>query len=90
MEAVSYDVRTLEDPAKYDRLVELGLPAVWWELQGPLGGLHLLNEVRVPYFEQALGGFFRLVLEGAPELPHFGEQGIEHDAAIRRQPRRRL
>jgi 2-polyprenyl-6-hydroxyphenyl methylase / 3-demethylubiquinone-9 3-methyltransferase len=57
MQAVTYDVRALEDPAKYDRLVELGSSAAWWELQGPLGGLHLLNEVRVPYFERALGGF---------------------------------
>jgi 2-polyprenyl-6-hydroxyphenyl methylase/3-demethylubiquinone-9 3-methyltransferase len=57
MQAVTYDVRALEDPAKYDRLVELESPAVWWELQGPLGGLHLLNEVRVPYFERALSGF---------------------------------
>jgi 2-polyprenyl-6-hydroxyphenyl methylase/3-demethylubiquinone-9 3-methyltransferase len=47
----------LPDPAKYDRLVELESEAVWWELRGPLGGLHLLNEVRVPYFEQVLGGF---------------------------------
>lgn len=53
----SYDVRRFADPAKYDRLVELESPAVWWELDGPLGGLHLLNEVRVPYFERALGGF---------------------------------
>jgi 2-polyprenyl-6-hydroxyphenyl methylase/3-demethylubiquinone-9 3-methyltransferase len=57
METVTYDLRALEDPAKYDRLVELGSSAVWWELEGPLGGLHLLNEVRVPYFERALGGF---------------------------------
>jgi 2-polyprenyl-6-hydroxyphenyl methylase/3-demethylubiquinone-9 3-methyltransferase len=27
----------------------------WWDPQGPLGGLHLLNEIRVPYFAQALG-----------------------------------
>jgi 2-polyprenyl-6-hydroxyphenyl methylase/3-demethylubiquinone-9 3-methyltransferase len=52
-----YDVRRLPDPAKYDRLVELESPAVWWELGGPFGGLHLLNEVRVPYFEEVLGGF---------------------------------
>lgn len=49
------DVRGLDDPAKYDRLVELQCD--WWDPQGPLGGLHLLNEVRVPYFEQALGGY---------------------------------
>jgi 2-polyprenyl-6-hydroxyphenyl methylase/3-demethylubiquinone-9 3-methyltransferase len=53
----TYDVRKLPDPAKYDRLVELESAAVWWELTGPLGGLHLLNEVRVPYFEEVLGGF---------------------------------
>jgi 2-polyprenyl-6-hydroxyphenyl methylase/3-demethylubiquinone-9 3-methyltransferase len=55
--ATTYDVRKLADPAKYDRLVELESPAVWWELTGPLGGLHLLNEVRVPYFEEVLDGF---------------------------------
>lgn len=54
---VSYDVRNLSDPAKYDHLVELESPAIWWDLTGPLGGLHLLNEVRVPYFEEVLGGF---------------------------------
>jgi len=54
---VSYDVREFEEPAKYDRLVELESTAVWWDVQGPLGGLHLLNEVRVPYFERVLGGF---------------------------------
>jgi 2-polyprenyl-6-hydroxyphenyl methylase / 3-demethylubiquinone-9 3-methyltransferase len=59
MPATAYDVRNLPDPAKYDRLVELESPAVWWELAGPLAGLHLLNDVRVPYFERALGGFAR-------------------------------
>jgi 2-polyprenyl-6-hydroxyphenyl methylase/3-demethylubiquinone-9 3-methyltransferase len=54
---ISYDVRKLSDPAKYDRLVELGSSDIWWELAGPFGGLHLLNEVRVPYFEDVLGGF---------------------------------
>jgi 2-polyprenyl-6-hydroxyphenyl methylase/3-demethylubiquinone-9 3-methyltransferase len=53
----TYDLRNMAEPEKYDRLVELESPAVWWELTGPLGGLHLLNEVRVPYFEEALGGF---------------------------------
>jgi 2-polyprenyl-6-hydroxyphenyl methylase/3-demethylubiquinone-9 3-methyltransferase len=53
----TYDVRKLPDPAKYDRLIELESEAVWWELTGPLGGLHLLNQVRVPYFEQVLGGY---------------------------------
>lgn len=57
METVTYDVRRLDDPLKYDRLVELESPTIWWKLDGPLGGLHLLNEVRVPYFERALGGF---------------------------------
>lgn len=55
--STAYDVRKLQDPAKYDRLVELESEAVWWELAGPLGGLHLLNQVRVPYFEQILGGY---------------------------------
>jgi 2-polyprenyl-6-hydroxyphenyl methylase/3-demethylubiquinone-9 3-methyltransferase len=54
---ITYDVRKLPDPAKYDRLVELESEAVWWELTGPLGGLHLLNQVRVPYFERVLGGY---------------------------------
>jgi 2-polyprenyl-6-hydroxyphenyl methylase/3-demethylubiquinone-9 3-methyltransferase len=53
----TYDVRNLSDPAKYDRLVDLDSPAIWWDLGGPLGGLHLLNQVRVPYFEQVLDGF---------------------------------
>ncbi|MDX6644987.1 MAG: 2-polyprenyl-6-hydroxyphenyl methylase / 3-demethylubiquinone-9 3-methyltransferase [Miltoncostaeaceae bacterium] len=53
---MDFDVRKLDDPDKYERLVELA-PAIWWDPAGPLGGLHLLNEVRVPYFEQVLGGF---------------------------------
>ena len=58
MQAVAtYDVRKLSDPDKYDRLVELESTSVWWELGGPLGGLHLLNEIRVPYFERVLGGY---------------------------------
>jgi 2-polyprenyl-6-hydroxyphenyl methylase/3-demethylubiquinone-9 3-methyltransferase len=57
MTAATYDIRNLADPAKYDRLVEIDSPAVWWELAGPLGPLHLVNDVRVPYFERALGGF---------------------------------
>ncbi len=57
METVTYDVRNLTDPAKYDRLVEIESPAIWWEPQGPLGGLHLLNAARVPYFERVLGGY---------------------------------
>jgi len=44
MTVVSYDVRKFEEPAKYDRLVELESTSVWWDVQGPLGGLHLLNE----------------------------------------------
>ena len=51
------DLRGLEDPAKYDRIVELHSHTAWWDLRGPLGGLHLLNEIRAPYFEQALGGY---------------------------------
>lgn len=59
MQAVTYDVRNLADPAKYDRLVEIESPEIWWQPQGPLGGLHLLNAVRVPYFERVLGGYAR-------------------------------
>lgn len=51
-----YDVRGLDDPAKYDRLTKLE-PDMWWDPDGPHGGLHLVNELRVPYFERALGGY---------------------------------
>lgn len=57
MQEVTYDVRNLSDPAKYDRLVEIESPEIWWDLRGPLGGLHLLNAARVPYFEGVLDGF---------------------------------
>jgi 2-polyprenyl-6-hydroxyphenyl methylase/3-demethylubiquinone-9 3-methyltransferase len=57
MQVVSYDVRKLAEPAKYDRLVELESASVWWDPRGPLGWLHLLNDVRVPYFERVLRGF---------------------------------
>src|SRR5262245_4616388 len=57
MPAPEFDLRGLPDPAKYDRLVELHTPEVWWTLEGPLGGLHILNELRVPYFEKVLGGY---------------------------------
>jgi 2-polyprenyl-6-hydroxyphenyl methylase / 3-demethylubiquinone-9 3-methyltransferase len=50
------DLRGLEDPAKYDRLVEMD-PKTWWDPAGPLGGLHILNQVRVPYFEGPLKGY---------------------------------
>ena len=50
------DLRGLDDPSKYDRLVELD-PQSWWNPTGPLGGLHLLNQVRVPYFEKLLQGY---------------------------------
>jgi 2-polyprenyl-6-hydroxyphenyl methylase / 3-demethylubiquinone-9 3-methyltransferase len=52
------DYRHLDEPAKYDQLVERFADAAWWERTGPLGGLHLLNDVRAPYFDKALiGGF---------------------------------
>ena len=51
------DLRNLEEPAKYDRLVEMYSQAAWWDTTGPLGGLHLLNAVRVPYFEHVLRGY---------------------------------
>lgn len=54
--APRYDVRQLADPAKYDRLVELDSATVWWQPDGPVQGLHMLNEVRVPYFREVLGG----------------------------------
>jgi 2-polyprenyl-6-hydroxyphenyl methylase/3-demethylubiquinone-9 3-methyltransferase len=39
---------------KYDWLVEAD-SAVWWNLAGPLGGLHALNAVRTEYFKDKLG-----------------------------------
>lgn len=51
-----YDVRGLEDPVKYDRLTELE-PDMWWDRNGPHGGLHLVNELRVPYFERTIDGY---------------------------------
>lgn len=51
-----HDVRGFEDPAKYDQLVELE-PDMWWDTHGPHGGLHLINELRVPYFGRALNGY---------------------------------
>jgi 2-polyprenyl-6-hydroxyphenyl methylase / 3-demethylubiquinone-9 3-methyltransferase len=51
-----YDLRKLADPAKYDRMVELDSGMVWWRHDGPMQGLHTLNEVRVPYFHDVLGG----------------------------------
>jgi 2-polyprenyl-6-hydroxyphenyl methylase / 3-demethylubiquinone-9 3-methyltransferase len=56
MPAPEFDLRGMPEPAKYDRLVEMQSPDVWWTLEGPLGGLHLLNALRVPYFEKILGG----------------------------------
>lgn len=56
MQRDAYDVRGLEDPAKYDRLTELE-PDMWWDPHGPHGGLHLVNELRVPYFDRALDGY---------------------------------
>lgn len=57
MPPVAYDVRNLSEPAKYDRLVDRESTSAWWKLGGPLGGLHRLNEIRVPYFERVLGGY---------------------------------
>jgi len=51
-----YDVRGLDDPAKYDQLTELE-PDMWWDRNGPHGGLHLVNDLRVPYFERAIDGY---------------------------------
>jgi 2-polyprenyl-6-hydroxyphenyl methylase/3-demethylubiquinone-9 3-methyltransferase len=57
MPAVAHDVRNPSDPAKSDRSVDLGSRSAWWALDGPRGALHLLNEIRVPYFERVLGGY---------------------------------
>lgn len=91
MQTVTYDVRGLEDPGKYDRLVELESPSIWWKLDGPLGGLHLLNEVRVPYFERVLGGFkAKSILDVgcgggifAEALAHGGARVVGIDASAR-------
>lgn len=91
MTATAYDVRNLSDPAKYDRLIELESPAVWWELAGPLAPLHLVNGTRVPYFERALSGFAgkRILDVGcgggifAEALAHRAAQVIAFDASAR-------
>jgi 2-polyprenyl-6-hydroxyphenyl methylase/3-demethylubiquinone-9 3-methyltransferase len=50
------DWRGLSEPARYDRLVA-DHPDAWWDLKGPMGGLHVLNRARVAYFRDKLGGF---------------------------------
>ena len=50
------DWRGLPDFRKYDQFVE-GNPDGWWDLGGPIGGLHVLNRARVAYFREKFGGF---------------------------------
>jgi 2-polyprenyl-6-hydroxyphenyl methylase/3-demethylubiquinone-9 3-methyltransferase len=52
------DLRSLTDePSKYDRIVELEGESAWWDRNGAHGGLHLLNDLRIPYFEKLLKGY---------------------------------
>ncbi|HYH97671.1 bifunctional 2-polyprenyl-6-hydroxyphenol methylase/3-demethylubiquinol 3-O-methyltransferase UbiG [Hyalangium sp.] len=51
------DLRGLEEAAKYDLQVERASDAAWWDPTGLSGGLHLLNDIRVPYFEKVLHGY---------------------------------
>lgn len=50
------DWRGISDFRKYDKFVE-GNPDGWWDLDGPMAGLHVLNRARVAYFREKLGGF---------------------------------
>jgi len=50
------DWRGLKDFEKYERWVREA-PGGWWDLRGPIGGLHLLNRARVVYFREKMGGF---------------------------------
>ena len=50
------DWRHLADHEKYERFA-LETPEGWWDLRGPIGGLHVLNRARVVYFREKLGGF---------------------------------
>lgn len=50
------DWRGLPDFQKYERFVEEN-PNGWWDLRGPIGGLHVLNRARVGYFRENLGGY---------------------------------
>lgn len=44
----------IDEYRKYDAMVEKN-PGIWWDREGQLGGLHLLNEVRARYFKEKLG-----------------------------------
>jgi len=50
------DWRGLADHEKYERLAR-ETPGGWWDLRGPVGGLHVLNRARVAYFREEMGGF---------------------------------
>jgi 2-polyprenyl-6-hydroxyphenyl methylase/3-demethylubiquinone-9 3-methyltransferase len=49
------DWRGIPEFQKYERFVE-EVPGGWWDLRGPLGGLHVLNRARVAYFREKMGG----------------------------------
>jgi len=50
------DWRGLKDHEKYERFAR-EIPGGWWDLTGPVGGLHVLNRARVAYFREKTGGF---------------------------------
>jgi 2-polyprenyl-6-hydroxyphenyl methylase/3-demethylubiquinone-9 3-methyltransferase len=50
------DWRGLADHVKYDQFAGES-PEGWWDLKGPLAGLHVLNRARIVYFREKMGGF---------------------------------
>ena len=48
------DWRHLQDHEKYESFAQQA-PGGWWDLKGPVGGLHVLNRARVAYFKERLG-----------------------------------
>ena len=50
------DWRGIADHEKYERFAS-ETPEGWWDLHGTVGGLHVLNNARVAYFRDKMGGF---------------------------------
>ncbi len=50
------DWRGMEEHQKYDRFSR-ETPGGWWDLDGVVGGLHVLNRARVAWFRDKLGSF---------------------------------
>jgi 2-polyprenyl-6-hydroxyphenyl methylase/3-demethylubiquinone-9 3-methyltransferase len=50
------DWRGLAEHEKYDRFSH-DTPGGWWDRDGVVGGLHVLNRARVAYFKEKLGSF---------------------------------